>query len=104
MALGVKTRVVYILDGAENRVLIDEHRRQHRLLGVLRVRRTPIPIGITRAQVGRYRVFDGRVGHLPRSGASSPDSGEARRGDTSLQEAHRNTCAPVPATCRSTAS
>ena len=30
----------------------------------------------------RYRVFDGRAGHLPRWGASKPDSAGARRDDT----------------------
>ena len=35
-------------DRAKNRVRVDEQRGQHRLLGVLRVRRTPIPIRITR--------------------------------------------------------
>jgi hypothetical protein len=48
MALRVETAVVYILDRAEDRVLVDEHRRQHRLFGVLRIRRPPIAVRITR--------------------------------------------------------
>ena len=70
MPLGVEHRVVDVFDRAEHRVLVDQHRRQHRLLGVLRVWRTPVAVRITR-QGWRYRVFDGRAGHLPRWGASN---------------------------------
>ena len=83
VALGVEHRVVDEFDRAENRVLVDQHRRQHRLLGVLGVRRTPIAVRVTRRRVcWSYREFDGRAGHLPKWDASNPDSGEARQGDT----------------------
>ena len=51
MPLGVEHRVVDVLDRAQHRVLVDQHRRQHRLLGVLRVGRTPIAVRITRPGV-----------------------------------------------------
>src|SRR6185437_13265885 len=67
MALGVEHRIVDVFDRAEHRVLVDQHRREHRLLGVLRIWRTPIAVRVTRRRVYRsYREFDGRAGHLPK--------------------------------------
>ena len=81
VTLGVKHRVVDVLDRAEHRFLVDQHRGNHRLLGVLGVRRAPVAVWITR-QGWRYRVFGGRAGHLPRWGASNSDCGGVRPDDT----------------------
>ena len=79
MTLGVEHRVVNDLDGTHDRVLVDQHRGQDGLLGVFRVRGTPVPVGVTPQGRRRDRVFDGRAGHLPRWGASRQDSAGARR-------------------------
>ena len=77
--LAVEHSVVDGLDDARDGVRVHEHGREHRLLGVLRVRRPPIAVRITPEVRGCYRVFDGRAGHRPRLVSSTPDYGATRR-------------------------
>ena len=104
MALGVEHRVVDVLDRAEHRVLVDQHRGQHRLLGVLRVRRTPIAVWITRRRAGAIEYSTGELDIFP--GGALPSRIPEKRGGVIRddQAAHRNTDEPGHATCRSRAS
>ena len=63
---GVERVVLDEFDRAQDRGLVDQHRREHRNLGVFRIWRTTIAVRINSREAGRYRVFDGRAGHLPR--------------------------------------
>ena len=76
MLFRVEHRVVDVFDGAQHRVLVDQHRGEYGLLGVFRVWRTPFAVRITPQCLGGwgYRVFGGQAGHLPRWVASKPDS------------------------------
>ena len=78
MALVVEHRVVDMLTGAENRVRVHEHRRDHRLLGLRSAGSGAVAEGVTRL---RCRGFFERAGHLPMLAASTPDCGAARPDD-----------------------
>ncbi len=98
VALGVEHRVVNDLHGAHHRILIHQHGGEHGLLGVLRVGRTPVAVGITPRGRRRYRVFGGRAGHLPTRGVSRRGSAAAPRDDRSQRAEHRNSDVPARAT------
>ena len=83
MPLGIEHRVVHDLDRTHDCVLIDEHRGDHGLFGILAVRRTPVAVGITPGGCLCDRVFVGQAERLPRWGVSTPDSEDARRGGRS---------------------
>ena len=69
MALGVEHRVVDMLTGAEDRIRVHEHRREHRLLGLRSTEERAVAVRITRwrsssirraswtsSQVGRFHA------------------------------------------------
>jgi hypothetical protein len=84
--LAVEHRVVDVLPGAQDRVLVEEHRAEHGLLGVLRERGPAVLVGINPGR-RRDREVDGQAGHLPRWGASRWGCAGARRGGTSRRAA-----------------
>jgi hypothetical protein len=80
MPLRVEHRVIDVLGRAHDGVAVHEHGGEHGLLGVFRIRRTPFAVGVT--PLRRDRVLDGRAGHLPRWGASTPGYAAAQPGGT----------------------
>ena len=85
MRLPVEHAVVDDLGCPQDGIRVDQHGAEHRLFGILRVRR---PAGTVRVAIGWIAVFavrprchrgcDARTGHLPRSDVSRPGSGAAR--------------------------
>ena len=78
MALVVEHRVVDMLTGAQNRVRVHEHRRDHRLLCLGGAGGGAVAERVTRL---RRRGFFERAGHLPMLAASTLDCEEARPDD-----------------------
>ena len=78
MALAVEHRVVQELGGLEGRVLVEQHRAQHRLL------RLVAPRSLAAGELGRplsCRGYGGRCGRHPRWVASSWGCAAGRPGD-----------------------
>ena len=97
MPLGVEHRVVDDLDGAHDGVLVDEHGGEHRLLGVLRVGRTPIAVRVTPQRRGAIEYSTGELDIFP--GGALPGRVPQERGGV-VRDDQRNAVVAVHLTAQ----